>query len=409
MLQTFCFQNFWGSICQSNIVEAKTWHWLTLVYVATLTLKFDFGRIFDIRNVHWTEFEVYSLWYIELKTFHLVIFWDLSSGWSKVLLLKGQIDMPLFNGSQYRWMSLGHRESRFGFSLDDTDIEIWVAIKSTSLHFSQICHSAVKFSQRNGIFCTLRSFLSWFHTQWVDESPPEFGRWEAGSLEQMFWKRKEAALQRAPQTTSCLASWFHWVLLLFLLMLLLLQSCLSPIVGTGAAAAAAIAVAAGVLEAQFHTPDHGDELLLLLLLLFLWQTFLFQITGTGLLLLLVLAVTDDRNIAPPKGIVPLIVGFIVTSIGFSFGYNHGYAINPARDLGPRIFTAMAGWGIETFTSVKSAWGKSDIEDYRSVKRQSDTDIADVSSPHGKERGSLHEMESGGDEQSHVGQKRGEEK
>ena len=64
--------------------------------------------------------------------------------------------------------------------------------------------------------------------------------------------------------------------------------------------------------------------------------------------MLMLAVTDDRNISPPKGMVPLLVGFIVTSIGLSFGYNCGYAINPARDLGPRLFTLMGGYGDDPF-------------------------------------------------------------
>jgi glycerol uptake facilitator-like aquaporin len=35
-------------------------------------------------------------------------------------------------------------------------------------------------------------------------------------------------------------------------------------------------------------------------------------------------------------------------IGMAFGLNAGYAINPARDLGPRLFTAVAGWGFEVF-------------------------------------------------------------
>jgi glycerol uptake facilitator-like aquaporin len=39
---------------------------------------------------------------------------------------------------------------------------------------------------------------------------------------------------------------------------------------------------------------------------------------------------------------------LVTVIGMSFGFNAGYAINPARDLGPRLFTAVAGWGADVF-------------------------------------------------------------
>ena len=61
-----------------------------------------------------------------------------------------------------------------------------------------------------------------------------------------------------------------------------------------------------------------------------------------------MAITDENNMAPPKGLIPLALGLLVAAIGMGLGLNCGYAINPARDLGPRIFTAMAGWGIEPF-------------------------------------------------------------
>lgn len=52
-----------------------------------------------------------------------------------------------------------------------------------------------------------------------------------------------------------------------------------------------------------------------------------------LLMLGILALTDERNSAPHKGVVPILVGLLIAAIGLSFGFNCGYPINPARDLG----------------------------------------------------------------------------
>ena len=70
-----------------------------------------------------------------------------------------------------------------------------------------------------------------------------------------------------------------------------------------------------------------------------------------MLLICVLAVTDKHNIGLPKGLEPLGVGLGVAAIGMSYGMNCGYAINPARDLAPRLFTLAAGWGDETFSTA----------------------------------------------------------
>jgi glycerol uptake facilitator protein len=72
--------------------------------------------------------------------------------------------------------------------------------------------------------------------------------------------------------------------------------------------------------------------------------FVDQVVGTALLVGFVFAVTDEFNQAVRGNLAPLIVGFIVVAVGISFGANAGYAINPARDFGPRMLALIAGWG-----------------------------------------------------------------
>jgi glycerol uptake facilitator protein len=68
-----------------------------------------------------------------------------------------------------------------------------------------------------------------------------------------------------------------------------------------------------------------------------------QIIGTAVLLMLVLAITDARNTAPGANLAPFIIGLVVVGIGMALGANAGYAINPARDLGPRLLAFVCGW------------------------------------------------------------------
>lgn len=83
--------------------------------------------------------------------------------------------------------------------------------------------------------------------------------------------------------------------------------------------------------------------------------FIDQFVGTALLMLLIFALTDRKNNSPRDSATPLFVGAAVVLIGMTFGFNAGYAINPARDLAPRLFTFLAGWGKEVFTSNNSWW------------------------------------------------------
>jgi MIP family channel proteins len=83
--------------------------------------------------------------------------------------------------------------------------------------------------------------------------------------------------------------------------------------------------------------------------------FVDQVAGTALLLLVLFGLTDRRNMHPSAHMGPFMVGALVALIGMSFGFNAGYAINPARDLGPRIFTWIAGWGDGVWTAGGSYW------------------------------------------------------
>jgi glycerol uptake facilitator protein len=69
-----------------------------------------------------------------------------------------------------------------------------------------------------------------------------------------------------------------------------------------------------------------------------------EIIGTFVLVLALLAVLSPENLTPgsdlARGFGPALVGVIVWSIGLSLGGTTGYAINPARDLGPRIAHAL---------------------------------------------------------------------
>lgn len=83
--------------------------------------------------------------------------------------------------------------------------------------------------------------------------------------------------------------------------------------------------------------------------------FVDQVVGTMLLMIGVMAVTDQKNVAPPAWLTGPLVGLLVVAIGVAFGFNAGYAINPARDFGPRLFTFAAGWGPGVFSAGDGWW------------------------------------------------------
>lgn len=75
----------------------------------------------------------------------------------------------------------------------------------------------------------------------------------------------------------------------------------------------------------------------------IWGAFRDQIIGTAILLFMVLALTDLLNLPPLANLAPLMIGLLVVAIGMAWGTAAGYAINPARDFGPRLASYLTGY------------------------------------------------------------------
>ena len=102
-----------------------------------------------------------------------------------------------------------------------------------------------------------------------------------------------------------------------------------------------------------------------------WGPLIDQIVGTALLVGVLLAIIDDWATPVRANLAPLLVGLLVGEHRtLSFGANAGYAINPARDFGPRVFAAIAGgtrspFRATTGTSIRTSgyrlWGHSSVD------------------------------------------------
>lgn len=80
-----------------------------------------------------------------------------------------------------------------------------------------------------------------------------------------------------------------------------------------------------------------------------FQAFLVETVITAILMCLILALTDDGNGIPRGPLAPLLIGILIAVIGASMGPLTGFALNPARDFGPKTFAYLAGWGEVAFT------------------------------------------------------------
>ncbi|WP_073389335.1 MIP/aquaporin family protein [Jatrophihabitans endophyticus] len=83
-----------------------------------------------------------------------------------------------------------------------------------------------------------------------------------------------------------------------------------------------------------------------------WGALRDQLIGTAILVFIVFALTDVKNSPPLANLTPLLVGLLVVAIGMAWGTDAGYAINPARDFGPRLASFFTGYG----TAMRDQYG-----------------------------------------------------
>eukprot|EP00126_Sphaerothecum_destruens_P010238 Sdes_comp20698_c0_seq1m16297 len=86
-----------------------------------------------------------------------------------------------------------------------------------------------------------------------------------------------------------------------------------------------------------------------------WPSFVDEFLASVLLIFVIFAINDQNNLPPGSNMAPLMIGLLVLAIGLAFGIQTGYAINPARDFGPRLFSYAAGWGEEVWTYGNNYW------------------------------------------------------
>ncbi|WP_347556285.1 MIP/aquaporin family protein [Robbsia sp. KACC 23696] len=81
-----------------------------------------------------------------------------------------------------------------------------------------------------------------------------------------------------------------------------------------------------------------------------------EIILTALLIFGIFAITEKFNeVAPQGNTSALMIGLLVALIGGSMGYLEAWALNPARDFGPRLFAYFAGWSTSALPSPDNYW------------------------------------------------------
>jgi glycerol uptake facilitator protein len=82
--------------------------------------------------------------------------------------------------------------------------------------------------------------------------------------------------------------------------------------------------------------------------------FLAEAVGTALLMLVIQGVTDRRNESQSRILTAATIGLTITILISILGPLTMAQFNPARDLAPRLFSSLAGWGSAPF--IANGWG-----------------------------------------------------
>jgi len=86
-----------------------------------------------------------------------------------------------------------------------------------------------------------------------------------------------------------------------------------------------------------------------------WRAFVAEVVGTAFLLLVIFCTTDLNNTNRPQILTAATIGLTITMLISLLGPLTMACFNPARDLGPRIFSSLAGWGALPFTTNGMGW------------------------------------------------------
>ena len=86
------------------------------------------------------------------------------------------------------------------------------------------------------------------------------------------------------------------------------------------------------------------------------EALFVEILITMFLMMVILAVGDGKNSnRPHANLAPVMIGLTIAILGGSFGVLTGFAMNPARDLGPKLFAVIAGWGSDALGPNMYFW------------------------------------------------------